>query len=52
MEDQTTIRISKKMRKEIEKRKIHPRQTNQEIVEQALDISGGHMVKDDQEKNK
>ena len=41
----TTIKISRKMREEIEKRKVHPRQSNQEIVEQALTASGAIVVK-------
>lgn len=39
MEKTTTIKISRKAREEIERRKIHPRQTNEEIIEQALSSS-------------
>ena len=45
MEGSTTIKISRKMRAEIEKRKVHPRQSNEEIVEEALSQSGANLIK-------
>ena len=52
MQDSTTIKITKKMREEIERRKTHPRQSNAEVVEQALNGSGDDSIKHKKEKDK
>jgi hypothetical protein len=45
MEETTTIKVTKKTRDIIEERKIHPRQTNEEVIQEALSISGAHLTK-------
>jgi len=52
MNKSTTIKISRKMREEIEKRKVHPRQSNEEIVEEALQMSGSKALGEVKEKEK
>ena len=47
----TTIFISKDLRKKLAKKKIHPRQSYDDVIEKELKLSGANLVKV-KEKNK
>ena len=41
----TTLKVSEETKKKLDKRKIHPRQSYDEVIEESLNLSGPNVIK-------